>query len=156
MAGARQRPYLLTAQEFDPSYGAITVVCDLRFENIHDAENTSFAILTRSSDERSKPGTPWQDLLARSVSCRLAANLLSGEGMLEAGTKYEADRELTNISWGGFSRPQTDTLYRLEMRDDGLNVTFTVSLAGNQLVRKNDHLPFAVSRKSELYCLGGT
>ena len=137
VAGAQQRPYLLTAQEFDPSYGAITVVCDLRFENVHDAENTSCAILTRSSDQRSKPDTPWQDLLARSVSCRLAANSLSGEGMLEAGTKYEADRELTNISWGGFSRPQTDTLYRLAMRDDGLNVTFTVSLAGNQLVRKN-------------------
>jgi len=56
--------------------------------------------------------------------------------MLEADAKYEADREQTKISWGGFSRPLPDTLYRLEMRDDGLNVTFTVSLAENPSVRK--------------------
>ncbi len=136
VAGSAQRPYLLTAEEYDPSQGAIIVVCDLRFENIHDAELASFAILTRSANEQSKAGTPWQDMLARSVRCGLKADLLSGEGMLEAGTKYEADRELTNISWGGFSRPQPDTLYRLEMRDDGLNVCFTVSLAENPSVRK--------------------
>lgn len=135
-AGTAQRPYLLTSQEFDPSHGTITVVCDLRFESIHDAENASFAILARSADEQSKLGTPWQDMLARSVRCRLKADLLSGEGMLEAGTKYEADREHTNISWGGFSRPQPDKLYRLEMRDDGLNVSFTVSLVENPSVRK--------------------
>jgi hypothetical protein len=136
VADTAQRPYLLTAQEFDPSLGAITVVCELRFENVHDAEHASFAILTRSADEQSKPGTPWQDMLARSVRCRFKADLVSGEGMLEAGTKYEADREHTNISWGGFSRPQPDTLYRLEMRDDGLNVSFTLSLAENPSVRK--------------------
>jgi hypothetical protein len=139
LAGAgdpQQRPYLLTAREFDPSYGALTVVCDLRFEDVPAAEQISCAILTRSSDQRSKPGTPWHDMLARSVSCRFAANPQSGEGMLESGTKYEADRELTNISWDGFSRPQANTLYRLEMCDDGLNVTFTVSLVDNPLVRK--------------------
>jgi hypothetical protein len=131
-----QRPYLMTAQELDPAAGAITVVCDLRFEKVHDAENASVAILTRSADSQSKPGTPWHDMLARSVRCRLLADLLSGEGLLEAGTKYEADREYTNISWGGFSQPRPDTRYRLEMRDDGLNVSFTVSLAENPSVRK--------------------
>ena len=131
-----QRPYLLTAQEFDPSQGAITVVCDLRFENVQDAEHASCAILTRCADQLSKRGTDMQDMLARSVRCRLNADPSSGEGMLEADAKYEADREQTKISWGGFSRPLPDTLYRLEMRDDGLNVTFTVSLAENPSVRK--------------------
>ncbi|MGD9631846.1 MAG: FecR domain-containing protein [Pirellulales bacterium] len=130
------RPYLIAAQELDPVAGPVNVVCDLRFESVDDAEHASFAILTRSSDAQSKSGTPWQDMLSRSVRCRLMADLLSGEGLLEAGTKYEADREHTNISWGGFSQPRPGTLYRLEMRDDGLNVSFTVSLVENPSVRK--------------------
>jgi hypothetical protein len=134
--GAGHRPFLITARQFDPALGAIVVVCDLRFETAQDAENGSFAILTRCSDQQSKPGAPWQEMLARSVRCRLMTELRSGEGMLEAGTKYEADRELSNISWSGFSRPKADTLYRLEMRDDGLNVSFTVSQAANPLARK--------------------
>jgi hypothetical protein len=108
----------------------------VRYENLHDAENGSIAILTRSADERSKPGSAWQEMLARSVRCRFFTDSTSGEGMLEAGTKYEADRELSNISWSGFSRPKPDTLYRLEMRDDGLNVSFTVSQLDNPSVRK--------------------
>jgi hypothetical protein len=134
--GSGTRPFLITARQFDPSQGAISVVCDLRFETEFDSESASFAILTRSSDEQSKSGAPWQEMLARSVRCRFMADLQSGEGLLEAGTKYEADRELSNISWSGFSRPRPDTLYRLEMRDDGLNVSFTVSQADNPLVRK--------------------
>jgi len=130
------RPYLIAARELDPVAGPVSVVCDLRFESIDDAEHASFAILTRSADSQSKPGMPWQDMLARSVRCRLTTDLLSGEGLLEAGTKYEADREHTNISWGGFSQPRPGTRYRLEMRDDGLNVSFTVSLVENPSVRK--------------------
>lgn len=133
---ASGRPYLIAAEELDPVTGPISVVCELQFASVADAENASFAILTRSTDSQSKPGTPWQDMLARSVRCRLTTDLLSGEGLLEAGTKYEADREHTNISWGGFSQPRPGTRYRLEMRDDGLNVSFTVSLVANPSVRK--------------------
>lgn len=136
VSGAERRPYLLSVQEFDPSQGAISITCDVRFETIHSADDVSFALLTRSSDRQSKPGTPWQDMLARSMRCRITTDSISGEGMLEAGTKYEADREHMNISWGGFSRPQPGALYRLEMRDDGLNVSFTVSLADNPSIRK--------------------
>lgn len=135
-ANDAQRPYLISKQEFSPSQGAISVVCDLRFENVAATNQASFAILTRSADELSKPGKLWQDILARSVRCRFNTDAKSGEGKLEAGTKYEADREPTNISWGGFSRPLPDTLYRLEMRDDGLNVSLTVSLIDNPSVRK--------------------
>ncbi len=136
VAGDAKRPYLISTQEFSPSDGAISVVCDLRFENIVETNQASFAILTRSTDELSKPGEVWQDLVARSVRCRFNTDAFSGEGKLEAGTKYEADREPTNISWGGFSRPLPDTRYRLEMRDDGLNVSLTVSLIDNPTVRK--------------------
>jgi hypothetical protein len=131
-----QRPYLLTTDELNPAEGAVTVACELVFETVFDAENASFAVLTRSADQQSKADMPWSDMLARSVRCRLMADLLSGEGMLEAGTKYEADREHTNISWGGFSQPRPGARYRLEMRDDGLNVSFTVSLVDNPSVRK--------------------
>ena len=134
--GTSQRPYLLTSQEFDPSQGAVTVVCDVRFEDFRNDQEASFAILTRSADQQSKPGTPWQDMLARSMRCRIMTDPLSGEGRLQASAKYEADREQTNISWGGFSGPQPNTLYRIEMRDDGLNVSFAVSLAENPSVRK--------------------
>lgn len=134
---ATGRPYLIAARELDPAAGPVTVVCDLRFESVDDTEHASFAILTRSSDSQSKPGMPWQDMLSRGVRCRLMADLISGEGRLEAGTKYEADREHTNISWGGFSQPRPGTLYRVEMRDDGLNVSFTVSLVENPSVRKS-------------------
>ena len=131
----RRGPTCSTAK-FDPSQGAISVVCDVRFVNVPDTEQASCAILTRCADQLSKAGTAMQDMLARSVRCRFKADPSSGEGMLEADAKYEADREQTTISWGGFSRPLPDTLYRLEMRDDGLNVTFTVSLAENPSVRK--------------------
>lgn len=132
-----RRPYLLSTREFNPAQGAVNIVCDVRFENARDAERASLAILTRSSNKQSKPNLPWSDMLARSFRCRFGTKAASGEGVLEAGTKFEADREITNISWGGFARPQPNTLYRLEMRDDGLNVTFTVSLVANPAIRKS-------------------
>jgi hypothetical protein len=134
--GTDQRPYLLTSQEFDPSQGAITVVCDVRFEDFRNDQEASFAILTRSADHLSTPGKPWQDMLARSMRCRIMTDPLSGEGKLQASAKYEADREQTGISWGGFSGPQPNTLYHIEMRDDGLNVSFAVSLAEKPSVGK--------------------
>lgn len=131
-----QRPYLLSAREFDPSRGAITVTCDVRFEQVLDTQQPSFAILTRSSSRLSKSGTPWHDMLGRAMRCRLGAASPVSEGILEAGTKLEPDCAPTSLSWGGFSRPQPGKLYHLEMRDDGLNVSFTVVLAENPLVRK--------------------
>jgi FecR protein len=131
-----EKPYLISRREFDPTRGAVTVVCDVRFVGAPDVGDASFAILTRSAQDRGKPGSDWQELLARFVRCGFKVDPDSGEGLLEAGTKYEADRELWNISWGGFSRPQPDTLYRLEIRDDGLNVEFTISLVENPSVRK--------------------
>ena len=75
-------------------------------------------------------------MLARSVRCKLTTDPQSGEGMLEAAVKHEADREHTNISGGGFSRPQPNTVYRVEMRDDGLNVSLKISAASDPSVSK--------------------
>jgi hypothetical protein len=133
---AAKQPYLISRQEFDPSNGPIAVSCELQFNSLQESGRPSFSILTRSADQPSKPGTPWADSLAQCVRCSFKADDQTGDGLLEAGVKYEADRELTNISWRGFARPEEKTAYRLDMRDDGLNVAFTVSLAANPSVRK--------------------
>jgi hypothetical protein len=135
-AASSGKPYVIMRREFDPAQGAVTVVCDMRFLGPSDASDTSFAMLTRSAEERGQAGTPGEDMLAQFLRCSFRVDPDSGEGLLETGTKYEADRELWNLSWGGFSRPQPGTRYRLEMRDDGLNVEFTVSLLDNPSVRK--------------------
>ena len=52
VAGARQRPYLLTAQEFDPSYGAITVVmrsCDSRIFTMRKMLPSRFLLAVRTN-----------------------------------------------------------------------------------------------------------
>ncbi len=136
MKSTAQRPYLLSTREFNPSQGAVTITCDVRFAQVGDAEQPSFAILTRSSSSLSKSGTAWHDMLARAMRCRLGAGSSNAEGLLEAGTKLEPDCAPSSLSWGGFSRPRPGKLYRLEMRDDGLNVSFTVALAENPQVRK--------------------
>lgn len=133
---ADPRPYLLTSTQVDPAAGPVTVSCDVRLVDDLGASETSFALFTRCSNRRSKPTAPWRDMLAQGVRCRFAAGSGSGEGVLESGTKYEEDRELCNISWGGFTPPRKGELYRFEMRDDGLNVAFTVSLVENPSVRK--------------------
>jgi ferric-dicitrate binding protein FerR (iron transport regulator) len=131
-----ERPYLLTAHQYDPSDGPIIVACDVRFDKVEPNNQPAFSILTRGADDRSKPSTPWHDMLASCVRCSLKADLSSGEGMLEAGAKYEFDREPSTISWRGFARPRIGVTYHLQMRDDGLNVSFTASEAGNASVSK--------------------
>ncbi len=135
-ASAAERPYLITAREFSPSQGLLLITCDVRFGQASNGGDPSFSILTRSANGRGKPGTPWHDVLASGVRCSLTTDAASGEGMLQAGAKYEHDREPSKISWRGFARPQPDVAYHLEMRDDGLNVSFTATLADNPSVSK--------------------
>jgi ferric-dicitrate binding protein FerR (iron transport regulator) len=130
-------PRLVSRQEFDPAEAPIRIVCELRFVDVRSARGASFAILTRAADQPSKPGTDWQDILAACMRCSLSGNPGFGDGILKAGAKYEADRELSNISWAGFAGLQSDALYRLEMCDDGLNVEFTVSQVANPAIRKS-------------------
>ncbi|MCA9259851.1 MAG: FecR domain-containing protein, partial [Planctomycetales bacterium] len=134
--GGVERSYVLSQEEYSTAEGPLTVSCEIRFRNVTSLGDASFSLLTRCADERSLPGTPWEDLLASAVRCTLRADGADGEGLLETGVKYESDRELSAIGWGGFVRPQRDVVYRLEMRDDGLNVSFTASLADDPTVSK--------------------
>jgi hypothetical protein len=126
-ADSTGRPYLLSTREFDMSDGPVTVICDIRFPQLAMDDDPSFAILTRSENEKSAIARPWKDILATCVRCSFGAASGAVDGLLETATKFERDRELTSISWRGFQRPQQDTPYRLVMRDDGVNVSFTVS-----------------------------
>ncbi|MBX3435518.1 MAG: FecR domain-containing protein [Pirellulales bacterium] len=139
LVGAKQRtqpPYLVSAREFDPTDGPVTVVCDVRFPRLAPDDRPSFAILTRSEDERSKMKRAWSELLATCVRCSFRTTPDAYDGVLETATKYERDRELTGISWRGFRRPQADAVYRLVMRDDGVNVSFSVSRLDDPSVSK--------------------
>ncbi|MBA3484551.1 MAG: FecR domain-containing protein [Pirellulales bacterium] len=135
-ANPTERPYLITAHQYDPSRGPILIACDVRFDEIDSHGQPGFSILTRGAGDRSKPATPWHDMLASCVRCSLTADLSSGEGLLEAGAKYEFDREPHTISWRGFTRPRAGVTYHLQIRDDGLSVSFTASEADNASVSK--------------------
>jgi hypothetical protein len=131
-----RQPCIVSAHEFDPAKGPVTVVCDVRFPYVQADDAPSFAILTRSAEKRSDIDAPWKDILATCVRCNFRSDKDSPDGTLETSTKYEPDRELTKISWGGFQRPQSDVTYRLVMRDDGVNVSLTVSPLDNPAVNK--------------------
>ena len=134
--GQTRLPYLVSTEEFDPTRGPITVICDLRFPELDRHDLPSFAILTRSANERTEMNRPWKNVLATCVRCNFRTATDAIDGLLETATKYERDRELTGISWRGFRRPQAGTAYRLVMRDDGVNVSFTVSQLDNPAVSK--------------------
>jgi hypothetical protein len=112
------------------------VICDLRFPQLTLQDEPSFSILTRSENDRSELNRPWKEVLATCVRCNLRAAADALDGLLETATKNERDRELTGISWGGFVRPEANTTYRLVMRDDGVNVSLTVSQLDNPSVSK--------------------
>jgi hypothetical protein len=131
-----RRPYLVSTRQYDSSNGPVTVICDIRFPELSQEAQPSFAILTRSENEKSFIDRPWNDILASCVRCNFRAGTENVEGLLETATKFEKDRELTGISWRGFRRPHENTLYRLVMRDDGVNVCFTVSEVDNPAVSK--------------------
>ncbi|TWT36804.1 FecR protein [Posidoniimonas corsicana] len=121
------RAYLLSASEFDPALGAVTVSCDLRFESPQLVGPASFSILTRSVDERGVAAAPWGDVLASCTRCSFESDPDSAGGLLRTGVKLESNREVNSISWSGFSPPVPGVWYRVRVRDDGVNVTFTVS-----------------------------
>ncbi|MEM9351706.1 MAG: hypothetical protein AAGA92_01720 [Planctomycetota bacterium] len=137
--GAARRPYLLSQRAFDPSLGPVTVSCDVVFPEPRGGVSgleQSVSILTRAADVLGAAGTEWEESLATCVRCCFRGGDGKGDGVLEAATKHEGDRELTNISWRGFRNPIAGERYRLSMRDDGMNVAFTVSLTDDPSVRK--------------------
>lgn len=125
-AGEENPPYLISATEYDPALGPVTMTCDFRFLQVDPQGPTAFSVLTRSVDERGIALPPWQGVLASCTRCSFGLESSRDAGSLQAGVKLESDRELSNISWSGFSTPHAGTPYRMIVRDDGVNLSFTV------------------------------
>ena len=123
-----KRPYLISVEQFNPSRGAVTVTCDFRFLEVAPAAPPSLSILMRSTDERGIALPPWRGTLASCARCSFGSESGKGSGVLQAGVKLESNRELSTISLSDFHPPSPDTPYRVVMRDDGVNVSFTLSL----------------------------
>lgn len=129
-------PRLISTQEFDPSEGRVTVVCELRFAAIDPLAPPSFAVLTRSAALRDADAAEGWNTMHTCVRCRLRAQDAALTGAVEAATKMDRECPLTNIVWQGFHPLGSDVPYRLVMTDDGVNVTFSVSLASDPSIQK--------------------
>lgn len=125
---AGERPYLISAAQFDPMEGSVTVTCDFRFQDFKPESFPEFSILTRAADQRGVALGSWEGSVATGVRCSFGADENSRKGLLQTGVKLETDRELSSLSWSGFLSPSPETRYRLVMHDDGVKITFTVSL----------------------------
>lgn len=136
-AGEENPSYLISAAEYDPALGPVTMTCDLRFLQVDPQGPTAFSVLTRSVDERGIALPPWQGVLASCTRCSFGLESSRDAGSLQAGVKLESDRELSNISWSGFSTPQPGTPYRMIVRDDGVNLSFTVFRRDQPSEQKN-------------------
>jgi hypothetical protein len=126
-AAAETPAYLISAAQFDPAQGPITITCDFYFETVDPDRTTCFSVLTRSLAERGIALPPWRGVLASCARCSFGFDAALDAGSVLAGVKLEGDRELSSISWSGFPSPQPGTPYRVVMHDDGVNVSFSVS-----------------------------
>jgi hypothetical protein len=129
-------PYLVSSEQFDPSRRPVTVICDVRFANFDPQTPPSFAVLTRSSAERDAHARVGWNTMHTCVRSSLKSQDFTLSGMLEAATKLDRECPLSNIVWRGFHKLGEDVPYRLVMTDDGVNVSFTVSLVADPSVRK--------------------
>ena len=130
-SGVDGEPYLVYVDQLDPCDGPLTITCDFRFEQTVADAPPSLSLLTRSTASRGTAPPPWEGTLGSCVRCTFGSGDDERVGSLQAGVKLEEDRELTSISWSSSLPPKPDTLYRVQMRDDGVNVVFTASLVGD-------------------------
>lgn len=130
------RTFLVSDRPFDPSNGPVTIECEVAIGPNGTTDSPSVAILTRSDEQRGGTAPPWHDMLATCVRCCFGADPQTGGGVLQAATKHESGWEPVDLSWRGFRKPAPGERYRLSMTDDGVNVTFTVALAGSSAVKK--------------------
>jgi FecR protein len=133
---AAEVPCLITARQFAPTDGPITVVCDIRFLDVGRHFSPSFALLTRSADERDADAPESWRTMHTCVRCSFKSPDGSATGVVEAATKLDRHCPLTNILWRGFDRLEKNEPYRLVMTDDGINVAFTVSLRDDPSIHK--------------------
>lgn len=125
---SNNRPCLISAEQFDPAQGPITITCDFRFTDTESGYSPSLSVLTRSAKTRGVALPPWSGALASCVRCSFGSEKDSDEGVILTGVKMESDRELASLSGSRFWPPTVGTPYRVVMHDDGVNVSYTVSL----------------------------
>lgn len=129
-------PYLISAREFAPNSGPVTVVADIRFTDVGTDSAPAFAVLTRSANERDIGVSAGRRTMRTCVRCSFKSDPDSASATIEVATKLDRVRELTNKQWQGFDQLQENVPYRLVMQDDGINVTFTVALRDDPSVNK--------------------
>ena len=129
-------PYLITTREFAPENGPLTLIADIRFTNVDPTSAPSFAMLTRSANERSTSVKDPIRTMRTCVRCSFKSEPDSPSGTIEVATKLDRYCPLTNMEWRGFDQVRENVPYRLTMRDDGINVTFTVALRDDPSVNK--------------------
>jgi hypothetical protein len=130
-----QFPYLITTDEFAPNSGPLTVVADIRFIDIGSNSTPTFAILTRSSNERDTGVRVGRRTMQMCVRCSFKSEP-DAPATIDVATKLDRLCALTNNQWRGFDQLQENVPYRLVMTDDGINVTFTVALRDDPSVNK--------------------
>ena len=124
---ADERPYLVAAAPLDMSLGAVTVTCDFRFKESPNGNAPSLAIFSRGADSRGIALQPWRGMLASGVRCALDSDPQSGQATLRAGVKLESNREVTEVASTSLPALRPGVPYRVVMRDDGVNVSLTLS-----------------------------
>ncbi len=129
-------PYLITAHEFAPTNGPITVVADIRFTDVAAPSVPAFAILTRSASDRNPKAAENRRTMYTCVRCSFKSAPDLSSSAIEVATKLDPNCPLTNNLWRGFDHLEENLPYRLVMTDDGINVTFTVSLRDDPSVNK--------------------
>jgi len=152
---ADDRPYLVSVKQFDPLKGPVTVTCDFRFNDFDADEAPSFSIMTRSSDDRGTAFVPWNGILGSCVCCSFGVESETQQSVLQTSVKLGSENLMSTVSWGGFLPPKPNTRYRLAMRDDGVNVSFTVSLHEDPSTQKTVTCRSLFQSKTNHIALGG-
>jgi hypothetical protein len=129
-------PYLISARQFAPNNGPVVVIADIRFTDTDPRSIPSFAILTRSDRQRIANAPEGWRTMRTCVRCSFKSVPESSSGMIEVATKLDRSCPLTNNLWRGFDQLEKNVPYHLVMTDDGINVTFTVSLCDDPSVNK--------------------
>ncbi|MEN1678798.1 MAG: FecR family protein [Planctomycetota bacterium] len=114
------RPYLVSREQFDPADGTLTITCEVAFAG--DGPKSLF-VVTRAQSDKGVSHAPWDDMLASGARCGI--NALAGH--VETGVKLESNREVNSHAQRDLSPATADAVYRLVVRDDGVNLSCSAS-----------------------------
>src|SRR6201999_4086210 len=99
-------PYLITKQEFAPNSAPLTIVADIRFTDIGPNRAPTFAVLTRSANERDIGVNSARQTMRTCARCSFKSEPDSASATIEVATKLDPYCPLTNNQWRGFDQMQ--------------------------------------------------